>query len=107
MVSINRLKQRVMLGGFLAYQLNKTTVMQNQTASYLPSPSPVILIVYQKEPYLYCAVFVNQTREQAEANFKEKYNLESGQTYEVKEYENVESYSVTEDGNLLINGSYK
>ena len=81
--------------------------MQNQIASYLPSPSPVVLIVYQKEPYQYLAVFVNQTRQQAEDTFKQKYNLESAGKYEVKEYENVESYSVTEDGDLLVNGSYK
>ncbi|GAB3225171.1 hypothetical protein [Spirosoma arcticum] len=81
--------------------------MQNQIASYLPSPSPVILIVYQKEPYQYVAVFVNQTRQQAEDMFKQKYNLESVERCEVKEYENVESYSVTEDGDLLVNGSYK
>lgn len=81
--------------------------MQNQTAAYLPSPSPVVLIVYQKEPYQYFAVFVNQTRQQAEDTFKQKYNLQSGENYEVKEYEDVESYSVTEDGNLLVNGSYK
>ncbi len=81
--------------------------MQNQTAAYLPSPSPVILIVYQKEPYQYLAVFVNQTRQQAEDTFKQKYTLEPDATYEVKEYERVESYSVTEDGNLLVNGSYK
>lgn len=81
--------------------------MQNQTAAYLPSPSPVVLIVYPKEPYLYCAVFVNQTRQQAEDTFKQKYNLEPEDKYEVKEYEQVESYSVTEDGNLLVNGSYK
>ena len=81
--------------------------MQNQLAAYLPSPSPVILIVYQKEPYQYLAVFVNQTRQQAEDTFKQKYNLESEEKYEVKEYENVESYSVTEDGDLLVNGSYK
>lgn len=81
--------------------------MQNQTAAYLPSPSPVVLIVYQKEPYQYLAVFVNQTRQQAEDTFKQKYNLQPEDTYEVKEYEQVESYSVTEDGNLLINGSYK
>lgn len=81
--------------------------MQNQTAAYLTSPSPVTLIVYRKEPYQYCAVFVNQTREQAEDLFKQKYNLEPEDNYEVKEYENVESYSVTEDGELLVNGSYK
>ncbi|GAB3341191.1 hypothetical protein GCM10027299_55220 [Larkinella ripae] len=81
--------------------------MQNQIAAYLPSPSSVFLIVYQKEPYQYLAVFVNQTREQAEERFKEKYNLGPDETYEVKEYDNVESYSVTEDGNLLTNGHYK
>jgi len=81
--------------------------MQNQVAAYLPSPSPVILIVYKKEPYQYIAVFVNQTRQQAEDTFKQKYNLEGEASYEVKEYEDVESYSVTEDGNLLVNGSYK
>ena len=81
--------------------------MQNQIAAYLPSPSRVMLIVYQKEPYQYLAVFVNQTRQQAEDTFKQKYNLEPGQTYEVKEYDDVESYSVTDDGNLLVNGSYK
>ena len=81
--------------------------MQNQIASYLPSPSPVVLIVYQKEPYQHLAIFVNQTRQQAEDTFKQKYNLESAEKYEVKEYENVESYSVTEDGDLLVNGSYK
>jgi hypothetical protein len=81
--------------------------MQNQTASYLASPSPVVLIVYKKEPYQYCAVFVNQNRQQAEELFKQKYNLESGDDYEVKEYESVESYSVTEDGTLVVNGSYK
>lgn len=81
--------------------------MQNQTAAYLASPSSVILIVYRKEPYQYFAIFVGQTRQQAEETFKQKYNLESGETYEVKEYEDVESYSVTEDGNLLVNGSYK
>ena len=80
--------------------------MQNQVASYLPSPSPVVVIVYQKEPYQYVAVFANQTRQQAEETFKQKYNFE-GENYEVKEYEDVESYSVTEDGNLLVNGSYK
>lgn len=81
--------------------------MQNQVAAYLPSPSPVILIVYKKEPYQYIAVFVNQNRQQAEETFKQKYNLEGAENYEVKEYEDVESYSVTEDGNLLVNGSYK
>jgi len=81
--------------------------MQNQIAAYLPSPSPVILIVYKKEPYQYIAVFVNQNRQQAEDTFKQKYNLEGEASYEVKEYEDVESYSVTEDGNLLVNGSYK
>ncbi|GAB3927815.1 hypothetical protein [Larkinella terrae] len=81
--------------------------MQNQIASYLPSPGPVILIVYKKEPYQYLAVFVNQTREEAENLFKEKYTLGPDETYEVKEYRNVESYSVTDDGNLLTNGSYK
>lgn len=81
--------------------------MQNQLAAYLPDPSSVILIVYQKDPYQYFAVFVNQSRQQAEEKFKEKYNLQPDETYEVKEYENVESYSVTEDGNLLTNGSYK
>ncbi|RYF62176.1 MAG: hypothetical protein EOO39_30775 [Cytophagaceae bacterium] len=81
--------------------------MQNQVAAYLPSPSPVILIVYKKEPYQYIAVFVNQNRQQAEDTFKQKYNLEGEASYEVKEYEDVESYSVTEDGNLLVNGSYK
>ena len=81
--------------------------MQNQIAAYLPSPSPVVLIVYQKDPYQYVAVFVNQTRQQAEDTFKQKYNLEPADTYEVKEYEHVESYSVTGDGDLLINGSYK
>lgn len=81
--------------------------MQNQTAAYLPEPGSVILIVYSKEPYQYCAVFVNQTRQQAEEKFKQKYNLEPGDTYEVKAYENVESYSVAEDGSLLVNGSYK
>ena len=49
--------------------------MQNQIAAYLHSPSPVILTVYQKEPYQYLAVFVNQTRQQAEDTFKQKYNL--------------------------------
>ena len=58
--------------------------MQNQTAAYLPSPSPVTLIVYQKEPYQYVAVFVNQTRQQAEETFKKKYDLQSEETYEVK-----------------------
>ncbi|WP_461079772.1 hypothetical protein [Spirosoma flavus] len=81
--------------------------MQNQIASYLPSPSPVILIVYRKEPYQYCAVFVNQTRQQAEETFKQKYTLEPEASYDVKEFQDVESYSVTEDGNLLVNGSYK
>ncbi|ARK12850.1 hypothetical protein [Fibrivirga algicola] len=81
--------------------------MQNQTASYLPSPSPVVLITYLKEPYRYIAVFANQTRQQAEATFKQTYNLESGEDFEVKEYEDVSSYSVTEDGNLVVNGSYK
>ncbi|WP_288428442.1 hypothetical protein [uncultured Spirosoma sp.] len=81
--------------------------MQTETASYLTSPSPVVLIVYKKEPYQYCAVFVNQTREQAEALFKQKYTVEPGSDYEVKEYENVESYSVAENGELLVNGSYK
>jgi len=81
--------------------------MQNQIASYLASPSPVVLIVYKKKPYQYCAVFVNQNRQQAEELFKQKYNLESGDDYEVKEYESVESYSVTEDGTLVVNGSYK
>ena len=81
--------------------------MENQTAAYLPTPSPVILIVYQQESYQYFAVFVNQTRQQAEETFKQKYPFQPGEAYEVKEYENVESYSVTEDGNLLINGSYK
>ena len=81
--------------------------MQNQVAAYLPSPSPVILIVYKKELYQYIAVFVNQTRQQAEETFKQKYNLEGEENYEVKEYEDVDSYSVTEDGNLLVNGSYK
>ncbi|SFE75572.1 hypothetical protein [Spirosoma endophyticum] len=81
--------------------------MQNQTAAYLPSPSPVTLIVYQKEPYQYVAVFVNQTRQQAEETFKKKYDLQPEEVYEVKEYKDVESYSVTEDGNLLVNGSYK
>ncbi|GAB3049132.1 hypothetical protein GCM10027185_61200 [Spirosoma pulveris] len=82
-------------------------VMQNQTAAYLPSPSPVVLIVYQKEPYQYLAVFVNQTRQQAEELFKQKYPFDPETTYEVKEYQDVESYSVAEDGNLLVNGSYK
>ncbi|MFD1143629.1 hypothetical protein ACFQ4C_21050 [Larkinella insperata] len=81
--------------------------MQNQTAAYLSSPSSVTLIVYQKEPYQHFAIFVNQSRQEAEAMFKEKYNVEPDAKYEVKEYENVESYSVTEDGNLLTNGSYK
>jgi hypothetical protein len=81
--------------------------MENQTATYLPEPSPVILIVYRKEPYQYLAIFANQTRQQAEDRFREKYNLEPGGDYEVKEYEDVESYSVTDDGNLLVNGSYK
>lgn len=81
--------------------------MQNQTAAYLSSPSRVTLIVYPKEPYQYFAVFVNQDRQQAEDTFKQKYNFQPGDTYEVKEYEDVESYSVTEDGNLLVNGSYK
>lgn len=88
-------------------KLNTALVMQNQIASYLPSPSPVVLIVFQKEPYQYVAVFVNQTREQAEETFKQKYNFEEGEHYEVKEYKDVESYSVTEDGSLLVNGSYK
>ncbi|GAB3766568.1 hypothetical protein [Spirosoma pomorum] len=81
--------------------------MQNQTAAYLTSPSPVVLITYQKEPYQYFAVFVDQTRQQAEDLFKQKYNLDADDKYEVKEYENVESYSVSEDGELLVNGSYK
>ncbi|RYF66441.1 MAG: hypothetical protein EOO39_23005 [Cytophagaceae bacterium] len=81
--------------------------MQNQAASYLPNPSPVILIVYQKEPYQYVAVFVDQTRQQAEDTFKQKYTIEEGATYQVKEYQDVESYSVTQDGNLVVNGSYK
>lgn len=81
--------------------------MQNQIASYLSSPSPVVLIVYKKEPYQYIAVFANQNRQQAEETFKQKYNFQEGGEYEVKEYEDVESYSVTEDGNLLVNGSYK
>ena len=81
--------------------------METQTASYLSSPSPVVLIVYQTEEYRYIAVFVDQTREQAEALFKQKYPVESSDNYEIKEYEDVESYSVTEDGNLLVNGSYK
>lgn len=84
-----------------------TFVMQNQIAAYLPSPSPVISIVYQQEPYQYIAVFVNQTRQQAEELFKQKYPLDPQATYDVKEYQDVESYSVTEDGNLLVNGSYK
>ncbi len=92
---------------FLAYQPLDDFVMQNQIAAYLPSPSLAILIVYRKEPYQYLAVFVNQTRQQAEELFKQKYNLESDATYEVKEYQDVESYSVTDDGNLLVNGSYK
>ena len=81
--------------------------MQNQIASYLPSPSPVILITYRKEPYQYLAVFVNQSRQQAEDSFKQHYTVEPGADYEVKEFDDVESYSVTEDGNLLVNGSYK
>ena len=81
--------------------------MQNQIAAYLPEPSPVILIVYPKEPYQYLAVFVNQTRQQAEELFKQNYPLEPEASYEVKEYQDVESYSVTDDGNLLVNGSYK
>ena len=81
--------------------------MQNQIASYLPSPSPVVLIVYRKEPYQYVAVFANQTRQQAEENFKKKYTVEADQPYEVQEYEDVESYSVTEEGSLVVNGSYK
>ncbi|WP_461041812.1 hypothetical protein [Spirosoma harenae] len=81
--------------------------MQNQIATYLPSPRPVILIVYRKEPYQYLAVFVDQTRQQAEELFKQKYPLEPTASYEVKEFQDVESYSVTEDGNLLVNGSYK
>ena len=95
------------MGSFLADQPNHIVTMQNQTAAYLPGPSPVVLIVYQKEPYQYFAVFVNQNRQQAEDLFKQKYNLGPDETYEVKEYEDVESYSVTEDGNLLVNGSYK
>ena len=81
--------------------------MQNQTAAYLPSPGRVTLIVYQKEPYQYLAVFINQNRQQAEDNFKQKYNLGPEEHYEVKEYDDVESYSVAEDGSLLVNGSYK
>lgn len=81
--------------------------MQNQIAAYLPSPSSVVGIVYQKEPYQYVAVFVNQTRQQAEDRFKQNYPFESEETYQVKEYDNVESYSVTEDGTLVVNGSYK
>lgn len=96
-----------MIGSCVPYQPKHTAAMQNQVAAYLPSPSPVILIVYKKEPYQYIAVFVNQTRQQAEDTFKQKYNLEGEASYEVKEYEDVESYSVTEDGNLLVNGSYK
>lgn len=96
-----------MVGGCVAYQLNEAVAMQNQIAAYLPGPTPVILIVYKKEPYQYVAVFVNQTRQQAEDTFKQKYNLEGAENYEVKEYGDVESYSVTEDGNLIVNGSYK
>lgn len=81
--------------------------MQKQIASYLPSPSSVILISYQKEPYQYLAVFVNQSRQQAEDSFKQHYPVEPGASYEVKEYDDVESYSVTQEGNLLVNGSYK
>lgn len=81
--------------------------MQIQAASYLTSSNPVVLITYQQEPYQYVAVFVGQTRQQAEENFKQKYNLEEGQSYEVKEYQNVESYQVTEQGDLVVNGSYK
>ncbi|AUD06641.1 hypothetical protein [Spirosoma pollinicola] len=87
--------------------LSIASAMQNQIASYLPTPSPVILIVYRKDSYQYCAVFVDQTRQQAEELFKEKYPLDSAESYEVKEFRDVESYSVTEDGNLLVNGSYK
>ena len=81
--------------------------MENQLAAYLPSPSPVVAIVYQKEPYQYVAVFVDQTRQQAEDRFKQNYPLEGAETYEVNEYEDVESYSVTDDGKLVVNGSYK
>jgi hypothetical protein len=81
--------------------------MQNEIASYLSSPSPVVLITYQKDPYQYVAVFIDQTRQQAEETFKQKYNLDPEDKYEVKEYENVESYSVSEDAELLVNGSYK
>ncbi|GAB3880682.1 hypothetical protein [Spirosoma agri] len=81
--------------------------METQTAAYLNSPSPVVLIVYQNDEYRYLAVFVNQTREQAEALFKEKYPVGASDKYEIKEYEDVESYSITEDGNLFVNGSYK
>ncbi len=81
--------------------------MQNETAAYLASPSPVVLIVYPKGPYRYVAVFVNQTRQQAEDRFKQNYPYQAEESYEVKEYENVESYSVTEDGTLVVNGSYK
>lgn len=81
--------------------------MQNQIAAYLSSPSPLVVIVYQKEPYQYVGVFVNQTRQQAEERFKQNYPLEGEATYEVNEYENVESYSVAENGRLVVNGSYK
>jgi hypothetical protein len=86
--------------------LNRLPIMQNQIAAYLPSPNPVVVIVYQKEPYQYVGVFVNQTRQQAEERFKQNYPLEGEETYEVNEYEDVESYSVTDDGRLVVNGSY-
>ncbi|WP_157816159.1 hypothetical protein [Spirosoma pollinicola] len=50
---------------------------------------------------------MNQTRQQAENLFKQEYTLQPKQTYEVNEYKLVKSYSVTEDGNLLVNGSYQ
>jgi hypothetical protein len=99
------LSKKVIVSSFSL--LSTLPAMQNQIAAYLPSPSPVVTIVYHKDPYQYVAVFVNQTRQQAEDRFKQSYPLEGEETYQVNEYENVESYSVTEDGTLVVNGSYK
>ena len=99
-------KQRLLIRS-LTTDKPPTNIMQTQIASYLPSPSTVILISYQKDPYQYLAVFVNQSRQQAEDSFKQHYPVESEANYKVKEYADVESYSVTQESELLVNGSYK
>lgn len=77
--------------------------MEKYTTVFLENPGKVVVITYVQSSSVFSMFFLNKQKEEAVKQFKKLNNIHEKQAFETEVYENVSHYTLTPNGQVIIN----